>query len=84
MQRKAVSGRSARVQDSIDKIDGLGYFLLPTHAYLLLRRDVNGSLSAVAELPQHGADAADSDASASAPAPSQESQQSQDSKSTHG
>src|SRR4051794_26685592 len=49
---KWVSGRSARVQDSIDKLDRLGNFLLPAHAYLLLRRDVYGRFCAVAELPQ--------------------------------
>ncbi len=49
---KAASGRSARVQDSIDKVDGLGDFLLPAHTYLLLRRDVHGRFRAVAELAQ--------------------------------
>src|SRR4029077_13628625 len=52
LRRKAVSGRSARVQDSIDQFDGLGYFLLPAHAYFLLRRDVHGRFRAVAELAQ--------------------------------
>src|SRR5436305_9116223 len=52
LRQKSVSGRSARVQDSIDEFHRLGDFLLPAHTYLLLRRDVDRRLRAVAELAQ--------------------------------
>jgi hypothetical protein len=50
--REATSGCSARVQDSIDQLNRLGYLLLPANAYFLLRRDIDSGFRAVAELAQ--------------------------------